>query len=73
MLCIQAVRYDSPLSNMKYCIQQLMHEDLESECGRKLLSSVSIRDIWRVCFSFMYGCILDFMLFIAAFPAARYL
>ena len=45
-VCIQAVRYDSALSNMKYCLQQLMHDNLESERGRRLLSATAVRDIW---------------------------
>ena len=45
---IQAVRYDSPLSNVKYCLQQLMRDNLESDCGRRLLSALAVRDIWLV-------------------------
>lgn len=48
LLCglLQAVTYDNPLCNTKYCVQQLMHDNLDSESGRKLLSSTSVRDIW---------------------------
>lgn len=42
------MRYDSPLSNVKYCLQQLMHDDLESACGRMLLAAVAVRDICAV-------------------------
>lgn len=46
LMRMQAVRYESALSNMKYCLQQLMHDNLESDCGHKLLSALAVRDIW---------------------------
>ena len=44
----KAVRYDSVLTNLKYCVQQLLHEELATDLGSRLLSSLSVRDIWLV-------------------------
>lgn len=43
-----AVQYDAPLPNTKYCIQQMLHEELELPSGRLLLSAPSVRDICAI-------------------------
>ena len=35
----QAIRYDNPMTNTKYNVQQIMHEHLETPRGKALLSA----------------------------------
>ncbi|ESN93492.1 hypothetical protein HELRODRAFT_88660, partial [Helobdella robusta] len=41
-----AIKYDTFLACVKYCIQQFMHENLESYKGRQMLNSTTVREIW---------------------------
>ena len=43
-----AVDYDNPYPNTKYCLQQLLHEDLESGKGKALQGALSAREICQV-------------------------
>lgn len=43
-----AVQFDSPLPSAKYCVQQMLHEELDLQRGRTLLSAASVRDICAI-------------------------
>ncbi|XP_070575291.1 tRNA-dihydrouridine(20) synthase [NAD(P)+]-like isoform X3 [Ptychodera flava] len=42
-----AVDYDNPYQNSKYCLQQILHEKMETPQGQALMHSESARDIWK--------------------------
>ena len=41
-----AVDYDNHDGNTKYCLAQMMHENMDSVEGRRLLSAHSMQEIW---------------------------
>ncbi|GAB1600108.1 tRNA-dihydrouridine(20) synthase [NAD(P)+]-like [Argonauta hians] len=43
-----AVRYDSHYANTKYCILQMMHEDMDMEEGSKMLGAMSLQEISEI-------------------------
>jgi len=40
------VNYDSHAINVKYCLQQMMKDQLDTDKGRALLSIATIGEIW---------------------------
>lgn len=42
----QAVKYDNHYTNTKYCLCQMLREQLESSQGRLLHAAQSSREIW---------------------------
>lgn len=48
-----AVDYDNYHSNTKYCLAQLLHDNMDSPEGRALLASSSMRDLWLGVFVYM--------------------
>ena len=44
-----AVDYDNHGGNTKYCLAQLMHEDMTSKQGRELLRCHTFEEMWYVC------------------------
>ncbi|XP_074864638.1 tRNA-dihydrouridine(20) synthase [NAD(P)+]-like isoform X3 [Carettochelys insculpta] len=42
-----AVRYDNHYTNTKYCLCQMLREQLETTQGKKLHAAQSIQEIWR--------------------------
>lgn len=49
-LSFQAIDFDQHVINVKYVVQQFLHEDLESELAKKVLSSGKMNEIWFVNF-----------------------
>lgn len=43
---LQAVRYDNHYTNTKYCLCQMLREQLETTQGKKLHAAQSTREIW---------------------------
>lgn len=43
-----ALKYDHNFPGTKYCICQLMHRDLESSDGQRLLASKTMNELWYV-------------------------
>ncbi len=48
LVSFQACDYDSLSNNVKYVVQQLMREELETEKGKALHSSINMQEIWWV-------------------------
>ena len=44
----QSIVYDNTDTNTKYCVQQMLHEELEKEKGKQLLAANTLRRIWWV-------------------------
>lgn len=42
----QAVRYDNHYTNTKYCLCQMLREQLETTQGKKLHAAQSTQEIW---------------------------
>ena len=42
----QAVDYDNYASNTKYCLAQLLHDQLETELGQSLMKATTMRELW---------------------------
>ena len=43
-----AIEYDAFPANVKYCLAQILVNDLETPLGRKLLSSNTLEDVWYI-------------------------
>ncbi|CAI9720034.1 tRNA-dihydrouridine20 synthase NADP+-like [Octopus vulgaris] len=43
-----AIRYDSHYANTKYCVLQMMHEDMDMEEGQKMLGAMSLQEISEI-------------------------
>ena len=43
-----AVDYDNYSTNTKYCLAQMMHENMETREGQSLLAASNMREIWSV-------------------------
>lgn len=43
---LQAVRYDNHYTNTKYCLCQMLREQLETTQGKKLHAAQSTQEIW---------------------------
>ena len=41
-----AVDYDNYHSNSKYCLAQLLHDNMDSPQGKALLASNTMRELW---------------------------
>ena len=41
-----ALKYDHNFPGTKYCICQLMHRNLESDDGQRLLASKTMNELW---------------------------
>ena len=41
-----AVDYDNSLANTKFCLAQLLHDQLESREGHALMAAGSMRELW---------------------------
>lgn len=46
IVLLQAVDYDNYASNTKYCLAQLMHDQLETELGQSLMKAKTMRELW---------------------------
>ena len=47
MNCLfQAVLYDSHYANTKYCVLQMLHEDMDMREGQETLGAMSLEEIW---------------------------
>ncbi|KAJ8303269.1 hypothetical protein KUTeg_019665 [Tegillarca granosa] len=49
-LCIE---YDSNFSNVKYCVLQMMHEDMDQQEGLDTQASATLEEIWYVNYYFI--------------------
>ena len=43
---LQAVRYDNAAANSKYCLAQMLHTQLDTPTGRRLLAAHTLEELW---------------------------
>ena len=43
-----AIDYDNISGNTKYCLAQIMHQNMETAEGRKLMAAHTMEEIWLV-------------------------
>lgn len=41
-----AVDYDNPFPNTKYCVAQMLYDQVDTPFGRKVLGTTSMRELW---------------------------
>lgn len=41
-----AVDYDNPFPNTKYCVAQMLYDQVDTLFGRKVLGTTSMRELW---------------------------
>ena len=47
LLCYsQAVKYDNAAGNSKYCLAQILHTQLDTPTGRRLLAAHTLEELW---------------------------